>query len=111
MREIIKLPVAYRHTGFIPLRGSLRAAPIAMSVAGQEYHNHLCRSWPYREPPDSYSRELPLPAKQIEAVLQIMAQPLMWLVRSSRTAKATCLMNAYSVFKVLVKGFIKSPFT
>lgn len=63
MREIIKLPMAYRHTGYSPLRGSLRAAPIAMSVAGQEYHDHLCRSWPYREPPDIYSREFTAPRK------------------------------------------------
>ena len=39
--------------------------------------------------------------------VRIMTQPLTWLVRSSRAAKATCLMNGYSIFRVQVKGSIK----
>lgn len=59
---------------------------------------------------------MPLPAQQaykklFQLVVRIMAQPLTWLVRSSRAAKAMCLMNGYSIFNVPVKEAVKSPFT
>jgi len=86
----------FRSTGISPLRGSLRAAPIAWSeinraVAGREYHCPHCLSSPYRGQPDIFSRRFLAHRagkrnnKHKKLTLfsfvprGIMAQPLTWL--------------------------------